>query len=63
MIDQTNLEPEQVVESAEGQPGPEVSIGAIVHRLRRQRELSLEDLASASGVSAENTSLAGSGGA
>lgn len=31
---------------------PEVSVGAIVHRLRRQRDLSLEDLAAASGVSA-----------
>ncbi|MFN8661469.1 MAG: XRE family transcriptional regulator [Thermomicrobiales bacterium] len=52
MIDQADAGPGRNGESLEGQPGPEVSVGAIVHRLRRQRELSLEDLAAASGVSA-----------
>lgn len=52
MSDESEPEPERGVDSVGEPPGLEVSVGAIVHRLRRQRGLSLEDLAAASGVSA-----------
>ena len=52
MGDQIQPEPERGDDSAGALSGPEVTVGAIVHRLRRQRGLSLEDLAAASGVSA-----------
>ncbi|MFT4037018.1 MAG: XRE family transcriptional regulator [Thermomicrobiales bacterium] len=42
----------QTTEPVEEADAPEVAVGAIVHRLRRQRGLSLEELAAASGVSA-----------
>ena len=52
MPDRLQLEPVRGDDVIEEPPEPEVSVGAIVRRLRRQRELSLEDLAAASGVSA-----------
>ncbi|MDQ2655321.1 MAG: XRE family transcriptional regulator [Chloroflexota bacterium] len=52
MSKQPQPESERGEDVIEGLPGPEVTVGAIVRRLRRQRELSLEDLAAASGVSA-----------
>jgi transcriptional regulator with XRE-family HTH domain len=52
MTDQPEPGSERGDEAVGELPGPDVSVGVIVRRLRQQRGLSLEELAAASGVSA-----------